>query len=145
MSRVEWNKAAEVLAARPNVVAAWGFGSARGGEVRPGGDVDVGILFGRKPSLDELAEMRADLQQRLGQEEIDLVVLNDASSILRFEAVSSRLLFCRDEEAKAGFVSLTAREYEDDMALLRKGLAASPSRAQRRFRRGFRRPGSTPG
>ena len=135
MSRVEWNKAAEVLAARPNVVAAWGFGSARGGEVRPGGDVDVGLLFGQRPSLDELAEMRADLQQRLGQDDIDLVVLNDVSSILRFKAVSSRLLFCRDEEAKAGFVSLTAREYEDDMAFLQKGLAASPQRAkhQRRF------------
>lgn len=124
MSRVEWGLAAQVLSTCPRVVAAWAFGSARGGDVRPGGDVDVGVLFSGEASLDELAELRADLQQRLRQDDVDLVILNRASSILSFEALSGRLIFCRDEAATAAFASLTAREYEDDVAFLRQGLAS---------------------
>ena len=42
--------------------------------------------------------------------------------MVRFEAVSGRRLFIRDLPAAAAFVSLTAREYEDDMALIERGL-----------------------
>lgn len=42
--------------------------------------------------------------------------LNEANPILRFEAVSGKRLFCRDLSALAEFVSLAAREYEDEMA-----------------------------
>jgi hypothetical protein len=54
---------------------------------------------------------------------IDLVVLNAAAPILRFEAVSGRLLFCRDATQRAAFVSLTAREYEESMAMVQRALA----------------------
>ncbi|MDW7711666.1 MAG: nucleotidyltransferase domain-containing protein [Deferrisomatales bacterium] len=124
MSRVEWGAAEQVLSTHPRVVAAWAFGSAQGGDVRRGGDVDVGVLLAGEASLDELAELRADLQQALRQDDVDLVILNRASSILRFEALSARRIFCRDEAATAAFASLTAREYEDDVAFLRKGLAS---------------------
>ena len=65
------------------------------------------------------------LQDALGLDEVDLVVLNDANPILRFEAVSGRRLFTRDLLALAEFVSLTAREYEDEMATPRLRLASS--------------------
>lgn len=105
-----------------NVVAAWVFGSAQGGNVRPEGDIDIGVLFVRKPLLDELAELRSCLQDALSYDDIDLVALNDASPILRFEAVSGRPVYVTDAEARAGFVSLTAREYEDEMAQWRMAL-----------------------
>jgi len=124
MSGVEWARARPIFEGRPNVVLAWAFGSARDGQVRSGGDLDVAVLFATAPGLDELADLRADLQQLLGHEEVDLVVLNRAPSILAFEAVSGRLLYCRDRDAQAAFVSLTARQYEDDVAFLRSGLAA---------------------
>ncbi len=125
MSAVDVEAAARVFASRPNVVAAWLFGSAREGTVRPGGDVDVAVLFSGRPALDELADLRADLQDALGFEEIDLVVLTDDSpSALRFEALSGRRIFCRDPQRVAEFQSLAAREYEDDMAFAARGLAA---------------------
>jgi len=57
-------------------------------------------------------------------DEIDLVVLNQASPILRFEAVSGLPVYTSDMEARATFVSLTAREYEDEMAQWRRALTA---------------------
>ncbi len=121
---------AETLARYPNVLAGWVFGSAQDGRVRPGGDVDLAVLFDREPDLDEMADLRADLQEALHFDDIDLVVLNKAHVILRYEAVCGRRLYCRDMARMAVFVSLTAREYEEAMALLQSGLAvqrAGPS------------------
>ena len=120
---VEWQQAEAVWEAAPNVIATWAFGSAQGGRIRKGGDLDIGILFKAAPSLDELAELRSDLQQALQFDEIDLVVLNQANPLLRFEALSGRLLFCRDLVSRADFASLTAREYEDEIAQLRLALS----------------------
>ncbi len=124
MPAVDLEAAARVLSAHPGVVAAWVFGSARHGTLRPGGDLDIAVLFEHEPGLDELADLRAKLQEALGLEAIDLVVLrDDSASTLRFEALSGRRLVCRDPERVAEFQSLAAREYEDDMALARRGLA----------------------
>ncbi len=123
MSRViDWERLQPVWEATPEVVAAWAFGSARDGEVRDGSDVDVGVLMARPPTFDDQLNLLGRLQAALGLDEVDLVVLNEANAILRFEAVSGRRLFIRDLPAVVEFVSLTAREYEDDMALIERGL-----------------------
>ena len=106
------------------IVGAWLFGSAQDGEVRNGGDVDIGVLFDEKPDLDTLALCRVRLQKVLEFEEIDLTPLNDASPILRFEALCGKRIYCRDEERCAEFASLTAREYEDEMAMCGRWVAA---------------------
>jgi predicted nucleotidyltransferase len=123
MCNVNSDNAAPVLASRPNVLAAWVFGSAQEGHVRAGSDLDIGVLFAVPPSLDALADLRADLQEAWQFDNVDLVVLNHASPILRFEAVSGRLLFCRDAGRRAAFVSLTAREYEESIAMVQRALA----------------------
>jgi predicted nucleotidyltransferase len=123
MVTIDVQNAVPALNADPNVAAAWIFGSAQGGSVRTGGDIDIGVLFVTKPGLDELADLRADLQDALAFDAIDLVVLNDASPILRFEAVSGTLIFCRELARRVAFVSLTAREYEHAMAMIERALA----------------------
>jgi len=104
----------------PRIVGAWLFGSARAGEMRPGSDLDIGILFDGKPGLDALAECRAHLQKATGVEEVDVVPLNAALPLVRFEALCGCRLLCRDEDRCAEFASLTAREYEDEMAMCRR-------------------------
>lgn len=121
--KIEWEKTEPVWVATPNIVAVWAFGSAQEGQIRPGGDVDIGVLFERKPTLMELSGLLGQLQAALQFEDIDLVVLNEANLYLRFEAVSGRPLFCRDLDRRAEFVSLTAREYEDELAFFKRGLA----------------------
>ena len=122
MCNVDWGLLADVLAEDPGVVAAWVFGSAREGALRPGGDLDIGVFFATRPALAERAELRARLQESLAVDAIDLVVLNDAGPLLTFEVVSGRAVFCRDRGRRAEFVSLGAREYEDEMAVLQRGL-----------------------
>jgi predicted nucleotidyltransferase len=115
----------------PKVAGAWLFGSARDGEVREGSDVDVAVLFAQKPDLDDLAECRARLQKALCFDDIDVVPLNGASPMLGFEALCGRRVYCADEDLCAEFASLTAREYEDEMAMCERWVAAGggPGRA----------------
>lgn len=122
MCPIDVQAADAVWRARPEIVAAWLFGSAQNAGWRQGSDVDLGILVQGRPSLNFLADLRLALQEALAFDDIDLVPLNEASPVLRFEAVSGRRLFCRDEDATTEFVSLTAREYEDEMAMLHRAL-----------------------
>jgi predicted nucleotidyltransferase len=120
MSSVDWQRLEQILAAMPKVIAAWVFGSAQSGQIREGSDLDMGVLFDSKPSFNEQLDLLGELQQAVPFAEIDLVPLNDANPILRFEAISGRAVFCRDADRRAEFASLTAREYEDEMALLER-------------------------
>ena len=123
MKKIDWKVIARILETMPNLIAAWVFGSAKDGYVREGGELDIGVLFESFPSLDERAILSAQLQEAFDVEDIDLLVLNAAGPIVRFEAVNGRAVFCRDKNRRAEFVSLTAREYEDEMAFLHKSLA----------------------
>ena len=122
MRKIAVEKLAPVLSPKANIAAAWLFGSAEDGHLRQAADLDIGVLFETRPGLDELADLRADLQEAVGFEDIDLVVLNDASAILRFQAASGRRLYARDDGQVAEFVSLAAREYEDETAMTQRHL-----------------------
>ena len=137
MRKISVHDAAAILAAHANIIAAWVFGSAQGGAARDGADLDIGVLFKTRPNLDELTSLRAELQTALHFDRIDLVVLNDASSVLRFEAASGQRVHCRDAGRCAEFVSLAAREYEDDMAMVERCLKRRPAAGPRK--------GATPG
>ena len=121
--KIEWEQVKLILEATPDVIAAWVFGSAQEGEVAESSDVDIGLLMESKLSFDEQLELWVKLQKAIKVAELDLVVLNEANPILRFEAISGRAIFCRDRGRRAEFASLTAREYEDSMALWQRGLA----------------------
>ncbi len=107
------------------IIGIWLFGSAASGEIPDGSDVDIAILFGDNPGFDELTTCRSLLQRAVGVDNIDLVILNGASVILRFEALSGRRILCCDEVRCAEFASLSAREYEDEMAQCYRALHAA--------------------
>ncbi len=125
--KIKWERTLTVWEQTPEVMAAWAFGSAQVGEVREGGDVDIGVLVASPLSFNEQLSLSARLERALGFGNIDLVILNTANHVLRFEAISGRPLFCRDLARRAEFASLTAREYEDEMALWQRSLYSSRS------------------
>jgi len=114
----DWDALETALASFPTIIATWVFGSAQNGIIRPTSDVDVGVLWQKKPPLDDLLTLHMRLQDTLHHDNIDLITLNGASPILRFEAISGRAVYCRDAGERAIFASLTAREYEDEMAMV---------------------------
>lgn len=76
----------ESLLRRPAVLEAYLFGSVARGEAQPHSDVDVAVYLdpaGRTPaSIGDAAEIATDLMAALGTNEVDVVVLNDASPLL---------------------------------------------------------------
>jgi predicted nucleotidyltransferase len=119
---IDWQETLPIWQETQEVIAAWAFGSAVQGQLRSGSDLDIGVWFEAYPTLKQQLALLARLQDLLQVDEVDLVVLNDANPILHFEAVSGQRLFCRDQSRCAGFVSLTAREYEAAMALWAHGM-----------------------
>ena len=97
------------------------FGSAANGRMRPDSDTDIGILGSVGHDLDIDAELAlgADLERVLGRE-VDLVRLDTASTLLRFEASRGRCLHEAREGAFADFVARALLEYEDLRPILRR-------------------------
>jgi len=116
MQRVDWNRLETRWPGIANLEGVWLLGSSQAGVMRRGGDIDIGVLFSLPPALDLFLELRAQIQELLQVEAVDLVDLHAASPILRFEVVQGRRLYGRNPQHLAEFVSLTAREYEDEMA-----------------------------
>jgi predicted nucleotidyltransferase len=104
------------------ITSAWLFGSHARGQAGPSSDVDIAILVTAPLTTDELVSLSSKLSWEMGQDRVDLVVLNDALPILAFEAISGVNILCRDAAAQAGFFSLVCRLYEEDMAMWQRGL-----------------------
>lgn len=115
---------AERLAAQPDVVVAYLFGSRARGTARPGSDVDVAVL------LDDAADPHArqlDLAAALGGD-ADVVVLNDAPVALAYRVLRDGvLLVCRSERARVHHHARTVGRYLDT-APLRRALEAGQRR-----------------
>jgi len=120
--KINLTQAHRVWKKNSSLIASWSFGSAKDGIVAPGSDLDIAVLFSSLPNIAELAELRADLQDVFDFDAIDLLILNSAGTISSMEAVSGKPLFCRDRNKRAEFVSLVARQYEDDMVFIEKYL-----------------------
>lgn len=103
----------EVLARYPAVQGAYLFGSHARGGAAPGSDLDIGLVGPR----DELEARRLDLLADLtaaGVDRVDLVLLDGADTVLRFEAVSPNCLVYRREGFDHGsYFSLALRKYFD--------------------------------
>ena len=117
---VDLSRTEKVWQNYPDLVAVWSFGSAQDGKISFGSDLDIALLFVQAPDFETLCNIRADLQDMLRLEDIDLMNLNTASIVSAMEAISGTPLFCRDLGKRAEFSSFISRQYEDDMAQLRR-------------------------
>jgi predicted nucleotidyltransferase len=117
---------AEYARVTPDVLAAWLFGSRAGGPGTRISDLDVAFLLDAAAGTDLFERrlaLRADLAQRLREDTLDVVVLNEAPVGLRFPILRrGRLLFCRDELARVRFEA-DARSRWFDMEPFRRALA----------------------
>jgi predicted nucleotidyltransferase len=106
------------------------FGSSAVGRATGESDVDLAISVDgdELPSFDEQLALAASLSELAGRD-ADLVVLEEASTILRREvARGGRLLWEREPGAFIRFQAATAWEYEDLVPVLeicRRGFLAS--------------------
>lgn len=102
--RDELEVTAERLSRDPRVLAVYGFGSHARGEAGPGSDVDLAVLLEGPVGLVEELRLRSAAVEALRRDDVDLVVLNHAPPLLRYEVVAAgQRLFSRDDEVVDDF------------------------------------------
>ena len=104
----------ETLAAEPDVVAAYLFGSLARGLAGPVSDIDVGLLVSRVRAQAACGRTMDGLCRRLRTSRIDVVSLRDVSVPLRYRVVrDGALVLCGDAAGLERFVTETVLQYLD--------------------------------
>jgi len=105
----------DYLSGLANVAVAFLFGSQLGGNVHPESDVDIAILFtsGNVPTNDMQLALK-DRLSRILKSEADVVVLNNASPIIKMQVLKNgKKIIERDRRAYVHFFVRTVNEYDD--------------------------------
>lgn len=92
------------------VVSAWLFGSHGESRAHRDSDVDVGVLLDRRmvrtgqERFDLRVRLTSDLIHALGNNDVDLVVVNDAPPLLARRIIRTGIeLYCRDRDLERNF------------------------------------------
>jgi predicted nucleotidyltransferase len=99
-------------------------GSQATRRTHPNSDVDIAVLLDESLTLDERFAERVqlldDLSRIFGTDQVDLVILNEASPLLAYETLlHGVLLYCADAQTRIEFQVRTLRAYEDTIPLRR--------------------------
>ncbi len=95
------------------------FGSSVKGNLTEESDVDVAILFKHFPDLSEINQIRDELSNLI-KREVDVVVLNNSSPIIRMQVLKNGVLLINKNKAIYNdFFVRTVKEY-DDLKRVRK-------------------------
>lgn len=101
------------LRGQPEVRLAFLFGSSVTKGLASANDIDVAVAFAHSVSLLEQCELGARLEEIAGRE-VDLVDLDEASTLLRWEVVRNGVvLWARDQRELADFRARVPLEYFD--------------------------------
>jgi predicted nucleotidyltransferase len=105
------------LAAQPDVLAAYLFGSYATGRARPESDVDVAVLLSETDDLERFERrlrLMGEVEETLGRRPADVIVLNDAPPLLAHQVLKhGRLIFERDRAARVEFEVRAGQVYTD--------------------------------
>lgn len=111
------------LQGKPEVRLAFLFGSSVTKGLDAAHDVDVAVAFSHSVSLLDQCELGARLEEIVGRE-VDLVDLDEASTLLRWEVARSGIvLWARDRRELADFRARVPLEYFDLQPFLEREAA----------------------
>jgi uncharacterized protein len=109
---------AAFLAAQPDVVVAYLFGSLAQGRATPHSDVDIAILLADAPDILAVADRRLQLigaVEPFVRGDVDVVILNNASSVLQHEVLRNRhVIYERSRMARIDFEVRSGKIYADE-------------------------------
>lgn len=109
---------ATFLKSRPEVQAAYIFGSVATGRARRDSDIDVGVLVSdkvmRRDPFQYRLELMTDLMNILKRDDVDLILLNEAPPLLAHRVLKNgKLIFERSASARVAFQVRTVNRYLD--------------------------------
>ncbi|HHV54922.1 MAG TPA: nucleotidyltransferase domain-containing protein [Firmicutes bacterium] len=103
---------ARYLAAQPQVILAFLFGSMSKGKGRPSSDVDLGVYLETPYDSSEVRRLWNGLEDLTGRD-VDLVVLNDAPPGIAWAAIKGRILVNKAPKLAIELMLEKSREAED--------------------------------
>jgi predicted nucleotidyltransferase len=110
------------LESRPEVQAAYIFGSVMTGRSRPDSDVDIAVLVSDKVMRGDAFRYRLDLMTSLmrilRRDDVDLILLNQAPALLAHRVLKKgKLIFERSASARVAFQVRTVNRYFDTLPM----------------------------
>lgn len=106
-------KCKDILIRYENIIFAYIFGSFIQGKLRKDSDLDIAVYLENDIDIETYLEIKMDLMDAC-KREIDLVILNNATPLLKYEVYrNSILLFTRDKHLETGYKVKTLFEYND--------------------------------
>jgi uncharacterized protein len=106
----------EQVGKRPEIAAAWIFGSVARGDAAPGSDLDVAVLLKADRASDDrwLYELAASLERHSPSGRVDILVLGAQGPVLRHRVLrEGKLVYDADPDARIAFEAATISEYLD--------------------------------
>jgi len=106
------------LQLRPEVQAAYVYGSVVTGRARPDSDVDIAVLVidrvMRRDPFRYRLDLMSELRSILKRDDVDLILLNQAPPLLAHRVLSKgKLIFERSVSARVAFQVQTVNRYLD--------------------------------
>jgi len=115
---------AEFCRDHKRIVAAYLFGSAAAGHLKPDSDIDLALLLDGDPSSFDLLSFICALE-RICNRRADVIVLNNAGEFIKYEVRrKGRLIYETDPAARKRFEILGRKRFEDYLFLHRRYAAA---------------------
>ncbi len=119
---IERKRKLKEYARRKGVVALYLFGSVAQGRATQLSDVDIAVLLPRVNAMDlfkKRLQMIVDLMKILNEDDVDLVVLNEAPPLLCHRIITEgELVYSRDEKERIRFEARKVLEYLDFKPIL---------------------------
>jgi predicted nucleotidyltransferase len=112
----------QILASDKNIEIAFLFGSAAAGKLRDNSDADIALLLRHVPGAQKRLDFRLDVAGKISElteRETDIVVLNTAGSLLKYQtARNGKLIFERHKGLAKKFRLAAINEYFDYLPTL---------------------------
>lgn len=90
------------------------------------GDVDIALYFGKRPSPYEVGGIASDIQESLGREDVDILVIDDCDNIaLAYEAIQGKPIIGDEVEILNLKTKITSQhmDYNEALGRIRSTLA----------------------
>lgn len=98
----------------PEIIAAVLFGSYKTPFFNERSDLDFGLIFDRPVDLKTELTIEAEISELLGIEQIDLINLNKAPLLLKYNAIASgEIIYESDYEKTSDFLEKVYNEFCD--------------------------------
>lgn len=104
----------KTIAQKHNLDLVLLFGSKTGAQQNEESDLDLAVKFAGFVTKDQYLNLYNDLSDVFSQDNVDLVILNDADPFLAHEVLSQGKLLFANPIALDEFSRLTYRKYYDD-------------------------------